>query len=91
MMQNIHLGGNMKLIKLLQIQSVVEGRTIPSDMQEQCNQTYFSESKAEHIPIGNMDLIHFIRAFNKKERTYKNNYTNDLINMVKELESIVIK
>ena len=91
MMQNIHLGGNMKLIKLLQIQSVIEGRTIPSDMREQCNQTYFSESKAEHIPIGNMDLIHFIRAFNKKERTYKNNYTNDLINMVKELESIVIK
>lgn len=81
----------MKLIKLLQIQSIIEGRTIPSDMQEQCNQTYFSESKAEHIPIGNMDLIHFIRAFNKKERTYKNNYTNDLINMVKELESIVIK
>ena len=81
----------MKLIKLLQIQSVIEGRTIPSDMQEQCNQTYFSESKAEHIQIGNMDLIHFIRAFNKKERTYKNNYTNDLINMVKELESIVIK
>ena len=81
----------MKLIKLLQIQSVVEGRTIPSDMREQCNQTYFSESKAEHIPIGDMDLIHFIRAFNKKERTYKNNYTNDLINMVKELESIVIK
>ena len=81
----------MKLIKLLQIQSIIEGRTIPSDMQEQCNQTYFSESKAEHIPIGDMDLIHFIRAFNKKERTYKNNYTNDLINMVKELESIVIK
>ena len=81
----------MKLIKLLQIQSVIEGRTIPSDMREQCNQTYFSESKAEHIPIGDMDLIHFIRAFNKKERTYKNNYTNDLINMVKELESIVIK
>ena len=78
----------MKLIKLLQIQSVIEGRTIPSDMQEQCNQTYFSESKAEHIPIGDMDLIHFIRAFNKKERTYKNNYTNDLINMVKKLEML---
>ena len=78
----------MKLIKLLQIQSIIEGRTIPSDMQEQCNQTYFSESKAEHIPIGDMDLIHFIRAFNKKERTYKNNYTNDLINMVKKLEML---
>ena len=78
----------MKLIKLLQIQSVIEGRTIPSDMQKQCNQTYFSESKAEHIPIGDMDLIHFIRAFNKKERTYKNNYTNDLINMVKKLEML---
>ena len=76
----------MKLIKLLQIQSVIEGRTIPSDMQEQCNQTYFSESKAELIPIGNMDLIHFIRAFNKKERTYKNNYTESLLKVLRQLE-----
>jgi len=77
----------MKLIKLLQIQSIIEGRTIPSDMQEQCNQTYFSESKAEHIPIGDMDLIHFIRAFNKKERTYKNDYTKGLLKVLKQLDT----
>ena len=75
----------MKLIKLLQIQSVIEGRTIPSDMREQCNQTYFSESKAEHIPIGDMDLIHFIRAFNKKERTY--NCTKGLLKVLKQLDT----
>ena len=81
----------MKLIKLLQIQSVIEGITIPSDMREQCNQTYFSESKAEHIPIGDMDLIHFIRAFNKKERTYKNDYTKGLLQILKEVENNVRK
>ena len=81
----------MKLIKLLQIQSIIEERIIPSDMREQCNQTYFSESKAEHIPIGDMDLIHLIRAFNKKERTYKNYYTKGLLQILKEVENNVRK
>lgn len=42
------------------------GRTIPCDMEEQLNFTYHSESKGELIKIGDMDLIHFIRAFNKR-------------------------
>lgn len=41
------------------------GRTIPCDMHDQISQTYYSESKAEHIPIGDMDIVHLIRAFNK--------------------------
>jgi hypothetical protein len=54
----------MKVIDLLRICKIT-GRTIPSDMTEQCNQTYLSESKGEHIPIGEMDIVHLIRAFNK--------------------------
>jgi len=34
-------------------------------MHDQISQTYYSESKAEHIPIGDMDIVHLIRAFNK--------------------------
>jgi hypothetical protein len=44
----------------------VMGRTIPCDMEEQLNFTYHSESKGELIKIGDMDLIHLIRAFNKR-------------------------
>ena len=41
------------------------GRTIPCDMHDQIRQTYYSESRAEEIPIGDMDIVHLIRAFNK--------------------------
>jgi hypothetical protein len=34
-------------------------------MQDQINETYYSESKAEHVPIADMDIVHLIRAFNK--------------------------
>ena len=50
-----------KILKLLDL----TGKTIPSDMHEQLCQTYFSESKQKPIPIGDMDIIHLIRAFNK--------------------------
>jgi hypothetical protein len=58
------------------------GRTIPCDMHDQINQTYYSESKAEHIPIAEMDIVHLIRAFNKM-KTDKD--------IIKEFEQIVKK
>ena len=57
----------MKVMDLLRICKIT-GRTIPSDMTDQCNQTYLSESKGEHIPIGEMDIVHLIRAFNKMKK-----------------------
>mgnify|MGYP001161364595 FL=1 len=50
-----------KILKLLDL----TGKTIPCDMQDQLSQTYFSESKQEPIAIGDMDIVHLIRAFNK--------------------------
>ena len=55
----------MTMRQLINIMKVM-GRTIPCDMEEQLNFTYHSESKGELIKIGDMDLIHFIRAFNKR-------------------------
>ena len=49
----------MKVIDILRICKIA-GRTIPSDMIDQCNKTYLSESKGEHIPIGEMDIVHLI-------------------------------
>lgn len=57
----------MKVIDVLRICKIT-GRTIPSDMTDQCNETYLSESKGEHIPIGEMDIVHLIRAFNKMKK-----------------------
>ena len=55
----------MTIRQLINIMKVM-GRTIPCDMEEQLNFTYHSESKGELIKIGDMDLIHLIRAFNKR-------------------------
>tara|TARA_Y100001963_G_scaffold129175_1_gene184155 strand:- start:609 stop:875 length:267 start_codon:yes stop_codon:yes gene_type:complete len=55
----------MTIRQLINIMKVM-GRTIPCDMEKQLNFTYHSESKGELIKIGDMDLIHFIRAFNKR-------------------------
>ena len=55
----------MTIRQLINIMKVM-GRTIPCDMEEQLNFTYHSESKGKLIKIGDMDLIHFIRAFNKR-------------------------
>tara|TARA_B100001175_G_C18998550_1_gene397812 strand:+ start:171 stop:419 length:249 start_codon:yes stop_codon:yes gene_type:complete len=54
----------MQIHKLIQILKLT-GKTIPCDMQDQLSVTYFSESRQEPISIGNMDIVHLIRAFNK--------------------------
>ena len=57
----------MKIRKLLRLQSLLEERVIPCDMEEMEEVKYFSKSKNEYICILDMDLIHFIRVFRNKE------------------------
>ena len=66
------------------------GRTIPSDMPEQLSQKYLSESRGEYIPIGEMDLIHFIRAFNKRERVVKDKNEMALLEILKTLDPKIV-
>tara|TARA_Y100001951_G_C11183783_1_gene207473 strand:- start:274 stop:516 length:243 start_codon:yes stop_codon:yes gene_type:complete len=56
----------MKISQLIEIMSIT-GRTIPCDIFDQIETEYVSDSKGEVIKIKDMDLIHFIRAFNKKK------------------------
>ena len=62
-----------KILKLLNL----TGKTIPRDMGEQLEKTYLSESRGDYIKLGDMDIIHMVRAFNKmhQEKT-------DLINTI---------
>lgn len=53
----------MKIKTLVALQSIIEGRSIPSDMEQE--NYYYSESREEFLDIMEMDLHHFIRAFVK--------------------------
>lgn len=71
----------MKLKTIIEISRAL-GNTIPCDMDEQLKEKYLSESKGEWIEIGEMDIIHFIRAFNKRhDKSTKKvkNYVEDLL------------
>ena len=54
----------MKVKDLLDIQSTIEKRKVPCDMNGDLNQHY-STSKDEHINILDMDLIHLVRSYSK--------------------------
>ena len=56
----------MKIRDLLKIQSIVEGKAIPSDMFDK-GLTYYSESLEKSYDILDMHLVHFIRAFAKTQ------------------------
>ena len=74
-------GSPLTLRKVIKISEAL-GNTIPCDMEEQLKEKYLSESKGEWIEIGEMDIIHFIRAFNKRhDRSTKKvkNYVEELL------------
>ena len=54
----------MKVKDLLDIQSTIEKRKKPCDMNGDLNQ-HFSVSKEEYIDILDMDLIHLVRSYSK--------------------------
>ena len=54
----------MKVFQALQIQHVLDGRQVPSDMMDE-NLVYYSESREQFIRIVDMDVAHLLRAFNK--------------------------
>ena len=55
------------------------------DKVQKLYKKYLSESKGVWIPIGEMDLIHIVRAFNKRERTIKDENTKMLFQIMKDM------
>jgi len=53
----------MKIKTLVALQSIIESRPIPRDMEEE--NYYYSESREDFVDIMEMELHHFIRAFVK--------------------------
>ena len=53
----------MKIKHLIRIQSEVEKKAIPNDLESVLNLTYYSKSKMQMLNIGDMHLTHFVRVF----------------------------
>ena len=71
----------MKVKDLLEIQSTIEKRKVPCDMNGDLNQ-HFSTSKEEYIDILDMDLIHLVRSYSKclgKKHNYINTENKQII------------
>ena len=81
----------MKVKELLEYQSFVTKRAIPSDMAEDLNQHY-SVSKDEWINLIDMDLVHLVRSYSKclegSDNFLKSKMINDTNILVEKLDSV---
>ena len=57
----------MKLDVIFKVQSALDNRATPSDILEILDDEYFSKSKGVHIRLGDMDITHFLRVYNKSD------------------------
>ena len=57
----------MKLDVIFKVQSIIDNRATPSDILEILDEEYFSKSKGVHIRLGDMDITHFLRVYNKSD------------------------
>ena len=55
----------MKIRKLLELQSTIEERKVPRDMNIEDLTQHYSESKEDYVDILDMDLIHLVRSYSK--------------------------
>jgi len=55
----------MKLRTIFEIQSIVDGRKIPYDIEEFLETERWCKSKEQKIKYGDMDITHYIRAVAK--------------------------
>ena len=69
---------------ILKIESIIDKRATAGDVLEFLDQTYYSESKDEHIKLGDIHIAHFIRIFiNKFENDSDEIFKKRLNNLIK--------
>ena len=78
----------MKIKSLVNIQSLVENRAVDCDMDSILNLTYYSKSKQQIIPIGELHLTHFIRIFAKMLESNDSPLQNEIDKMRERLDEI---
>jgi hypothetical protein len=75
--------------KLLKIQSNIEDRKVPYDMNDADLNQHYSESKGEFQNILDMDLIHLIRSYSKTLSHREEYPDNDVYDCISDIEKKV--
>ena len=75
----------MKLDVIFKVQSALDNRAIPEDIFEILDEEYFSKSKGVPIRLGDMDITHFVRVYNKIFKAH-NNSDEDLFSKINDVK-----
>ena len=75
----------MKLRTIFEIQSIVDGRKIPYDIEEFLETERWCKSKEQKMPYGEMDITHYIRSV-AKDNSISDRYQKDRL---EEMEATV--
>ena len=76
----------MKVKQLVKILEAVDDR-LPSDMYDLDNMHHYSKNQDEVVSIADMDVVHFIRAFNHQAHMLNNQVTSD--DLIKQNRDLV--
>lgn len=80
----------MTLGDIFKIQSIIDKRATPHDIEEFLEQEYFSNSKSQYIKYKDIHITHFIRIFIvRSEENVQENY-DELMKLKKQPELISI-
>ena len=78
----------MKLNEIIKITEIFTGRKTPCNISKFLEEEfYYSQSKVVNIPIGEMDLFHYINSTNKEFRELDVNKT--ALNQLREIKNII--
>ena len=77
--------------KLLKIQSNIEDRKVPYDMNDADLNQHYSESKGQFQNILDMDLIHLIRSYSKTLSPRELYPDEDVYDCINDIEKKVSK
>ncbi|BAQ94136.1 hypothetical protein HOQ50_gp40 [uncultured phage_MedDCM-OCT-S42-C7] len=78
----------MKLNEIVKITEIFTGRKTPCNISKFLEEEfYYSQSKGVNIPIGEMDLFHYINSTNKEFRDMDVNKT--ALNQLREIKNII--
>ena len=84
---------SMKMKQLIKIAEAIHDKKLPSDMYDLDSMYHYSINQDEILSIADMDVVHFVRAFNHQARKLNKQYddkelvkqNNDLIEANKTL------
>lgn len=80
----------MILKDVIKLQSTIDNSKIPEDVEKLMDRLIWSESKKEHIKIGDMHLSHYLRSVDNKLLDIEPT-TEELIDKLKGMKFFIVR